>query len=138
MKLSPPPKYLVEGLFFLEGLLQVLPLTAAMPTALQRQHKRPSYVSRPIHPPLNPLWRASDFEMGVLAANRINRKFLIEAVPGISPHTSFGLQLTKPTPPVVEPVPPLPSKKLTMAERIEGRVEERKLLVLEAQRPALA
>ena len=32
----------------------------------------------------------------------------------------------------------MPSKTITMAERIEGRVEERKLLVLEAQRPALA
>ena len=30
-------------------------------------------------------WRASDFEMAVLAANLINRKFLIDAVPGISP-----------------------------------------------------
>ena len=29
--------------------------------------------------------RASDFEMAVLAANLINRKFLIDAVPGISP-----------------------------------------------------
>ena len=30
-------------------------------------------------------WRASDFQMGVLAVNLINRKFLIDAVPGISP-----------------------------------------------------
>jgi len=32
--------------------------------------------------------RASDFEMGVLAANRIDRKILIDAVPGISPWNS--------------------------------------------------
>ena len=30
----------------------------------------------------------------VLAANRIDRKKLIDAVPGTSPHTSFGFQLS--------------------------------------------
>ena len=39
--------------------------------------------------------RASDFEMAVFAANRINRNFFIDAVPGISPHTSFGFQLSR-------------------------------------------
>ena len=40
-------------------------------------------------------WRASDFQMGVLAVNLINRKILIDAVPGISPHTSFGSHLSR-------------------------------------------
>ena len=43
-----------------------------------------------------PTWRASDFQMGVLAVNLINRKILIDAVPGIFPHTSFGSQLSNP------------------------------------------
>ena len=41
------------------------------------------------------VWRASDFQMGVLAVNLINRKILIDAVPGIFPHTSFGSHLSR-------------------------------------------
>ena len=35
-------------------------------------------------------WRASEFEMGVLAANRFDRKILIDAVPGMSPWIHLG------------------------------------------------
>ena len=35
-------------------------------------------------------WRASEFEMSVLAANRFDRKILIDAVPGISPWIHLG------------------------------------------------
>ena len=37
--------------------------------------------------------RASDFEIAVLAANRIDRKILIDAVPGISPWIRRGIFL---------------------------------------------
>ena len=39
--------------------------------------------------------RASDFQMCVFAANCINRKFLIDAVPGMSPYIPFGFILSR-------------------------------------------
>ena len=41
------------------------------------------------------IWRASEFEMGVLGQNRINRNFLIDAVPGMSPYIRFGSHLSR-------------------------------------------
>ena len=38
--------------------------------------------------------RASDFQIAVLAANLINRKILIDAVPGMSPHNPLGIFLS--------------------------------------------
>jgi len=35
-------------------------------------------------------WRASEFEMGVLAANRFDRNILLDAVPGMSPWIHLG------------------------------------------------
>ena len=40
-------------------------------------------------------WRGSEFEMGVLAANSINRKILIDVVPAMSPYNRFGFQLSR-------------------------------------------
>ena len=45
-------------------------------------------------------WRGSDFEIAVLAANRIYRKYEIDAVAAISPHIRFGTKLNPKTNPL--------------------------------------
>ena len=40
-------------------------------------------------------WRASDFQMGVLAVKLINHKILIDVVPTMSPYNRLGFILSR-------------------------------------------